>query len=589
MAVGVLRARRRIVLGFLLAGALGVAARGASAEDPAWAREVPEKVAAQESEIARSGVKPVLARLESRVARGDADAVTLYLLARAYGKAEQWADAIATYGDVLKAEPRFWFAWRDRGVVRGKQKDLAGEEKDLRQAIAVKPDYVDALHPLGALLLETKRFDEAVTVLQRVVDADPARESARLHMVQALTGAKRFDDALKALDVLFARAPNDPLLRHQKAVILAEKGDAGGALAILKQLSVENPAAEPPLRFWRMLAVAIRKAGGQAPVDDWIWVDERLRRLVKTEDERKELAAEVEELRTAPAPSPTGRHLPSPAELAAFLRSPDAKQRAEVLDLLRQPPKDVPAPRVEGELLKALIERLDERFEPDATNRAGALIVFGGMKSRDPTPAQAFGALVRASLRDRDPKVRLKAADVLGEFKGMAGEKAGILALLPFASRWEKLDRKPTADEPPKSIDDLASAARGAIYRLAGAIPPSAEQTPEAQANAFLEWWASPERESLKLEALGDALAAADPTPEDVVFWRAYNEESPAVWTKAYKGLALVKTQSTGPTPREAWIRSLPEFPDADLVPSRRAEVRKALESWWRGKPKPRT
>ena len=71
-------------------------------------------------------------------------------------------------------------------MVRAQQQDNAGAEADYRQAVTLKPDFVDALQPLGVLFVETKRFDEGIKLFQRVLDYEPTRESARLQIVEAL-------------------------------------------------------------------------------------------------------------------------------------------------------------------------------------------------------------------------------------------------------------------------------------------------------------------------------------------------------------------------------------------------------------------
>src|SRR5205814_1048148 len=84
--------------------------------------------------------------------------------------------------------------------------------------------------------------------------------------------------------------------------------------------------------------------------------------------------------------------------------------------------------------------------------------------------------IVRVSLRDEDGRVRSRAADTLAALDN----PLAVPALAVYAT---------AAPNAPGADQELATAARAAILRLAHRAPPLAEPTPEAQAAAFLAWW----------------------------------------------------------------------------------------------------
>jgi len=549
-----------LILG-ILATALALAPRAPAAppdREPAWAQTIRNAIVAQDQEIGRTSAAAVMRKLESALSRqsGQADPVTLYLLARAYAKIPDVPSALTTYGEAIKAQPGNWFAWRDRGVVRAQQQDNAGAEADYRQAVTLKPDFVDALQPLGVLFVETKRFDEGIKLFQRVLDYEPTRESARLQIVEALILAGRPDPAMAALAPVLEKAPKDPMLRTAKARILSVKGDHAGAQEIFRQIAREYPDNPGPLKAW-LREVALSKT---LDPDETIDVLERLRRVARTADERKAYDAQIAGIRKqmaereAPKDGP-----PSPATLARVLRQGDAKQReSAMLYVLRAPPDGF---AIEGDLLLALVERLDPVREPVPAARLLALRVLARF------PDRQMAAVVRGSLRDPDPQVRCIAADALGAM----GNPLAIAVLHRFA----------VAPEP-----EVATSARVALYTLAKAPPPDADPTPEAQAAAFAAWWKGPGARDGKLAALDAIVTSADLAPDELVFQFALDPD-PVVWPAAVKALRrLVPAAPQGASPKATWMRTLPAIDDARLVPAQRDAVLAQLLSWWEKRPK---
>src|SRR5262245_29839204 len=146
--------------------ALAASLSRAAAAEPAWARAIKDGVASQDREISRTSITAVVTTLESKSSRNPDDLVTLYLLARAYAKKGSVKDALETYGDVLKRDAGVWYAWHDRGILTFRPARLnpstgqvaepaqdAQAISDLTRAIALKPDYVQALQDLAEIHL----------------------------------------------------------------------------------------------------------------------------------------------------------------------------------------------------------------------------------------------------------------------------------------------------------------------------------------------------------------------------------------------------------------------------------------------------
>ena len=557
----------RAVLGCLaVLGApavLGAVAPASAADAPAgaapWLRDVTDGIATQDAEFARGNPKAVVPRYENRASRQN-DLPSVYLLARAYGKAGDTANALVTYGDVLKLDGRMWFALRDRGVLKALAKDLAGAEVDLRQAIALQPRYVDALQPLGDLLIDAKRYEEGIQMLQRVLDVDPARDSARIQIVEAYATWGRPAEALAALEVLIRKSPRNMGMRLLKARLTSEAGDIAAALALLKGLATEYPDKPDPLWMWLSI-VAKQKT---LDPDEALDILARLRRLSKNDEERKRVDGIVDGLnrqkaQAAGAGQPTK---PTPELVARQLEEGDPQARARALLFLLQAAREDFV--IRPPLTMSLLKRLTPQYEPVAANRLLALAVFERFPSAETAP------LVRIPLwnpAETDGRVRAKAADTLAELRN----PLGIAALAPAAL---------SKDE------ELARAARHAIYRLAGTAPNATAETPEEFAQAFLTWWAGAEARDAKLRALEAAARAPDVRPYELG-WALVTDPDEQVWTAAYRFLARLADQAKGVArPDAAWAATLPRFDAAALVAARRDEVVAAVTAWWGRQPK---
>lgn len=553
-----------LALASLAGGPLLVATapRAAAAGDEAWVAPLRAASDAQDAEIARSSAKSVASRLESQTSRNRDDYGLLYLLARAYGKDGRYADAITTYGECLALQPGCWLAWRDRGVLKWIAKppaqDLAGAEKDLRQAVTLNPRYLAALQELGALLLEQKRWFDGITALNRALEIDPQLDSARLQIAEAFLDMGRPNEAQQTLDQLLRKSPRDPRLQHLHGRILVAKGDFAGAQAVFKQLAQTNPESRVPLVAW--LDAAVRAKTMDA--DEGVWVLERLRRLARTPDEVSKITKQIEDLRrqaskTGGAGEPKGP--PSAADLATALRSPDVRVREHALFYVidRSIERSPEGFTITEDLKVAIVEQLGKADDASVLVRALSLEILSHYGTED------LAGIVMASLRDPNPIVRRKAADALALLKN----PVGIAALAPYV----------------KGPDlELAVAARHAIYALAKKTPPDGDRVPETQLATFTEWWAGAEGRTAKVTAIKAVVGAPVRFPEVLVFPFAYSDADEEVVAAAYKALAALVPLAVGDSPWSAWMRTLPVLDPSKVPP---VERKAALGAWYVKRP----
>lgn len=87
---------------------------------------------------------------------------------------------------------------------------LARAEAIYRQAIALKPEFVEAHNNLGMVLMSMGRFDEAIAAFERTVSIKPNYAEALSNLGNLFKDSGRLDDALACFDRAFAANPTIP-------------------------------------------------------------------------------------------------------------------------------------------------------------------------------------------------------------------------------------------------------------------------------------------------------------------------------------------------------------------------------------------
>lgn len=112
---------------------------------------------------------------------------------------------------------------------------------DTRSPAPGIPDLVAAAE--GALA--AARPGEAEQHARSVLRVAPGEVAGHRLLVQALAEQRRLDDARSAAEQAVARFPDDAPTRHLHAVVLLERGDAGGAVLAARQAVYLEPGLAP--------------------------------------------------------------------------------------------------------------------------------------------------------------------------------------------------------------------------------------------------------------------------------------------------------------------------------------------------------
>ena len=92
--------------------------------------------------------------------------------------------------------------------------DWAGEERALRRAIELNPNYATAHHWLSNFLLDMGRFDEAISEIKRAQEIDPLSLPINTDVGATYLFARRYDEALAHLEKALELDPNYAWAHH---------------------------------------------------------------------------------------------------------------------------------------------------------------------------------------------------------------------------------------------------------------------------------------------------------------------------------------------------------------------------------------
>lgn len=104
-----------------------------------------------------------------------------------------------------------------------------------RQALAIAPDNVEALHLLGLVALQSGRPEDALRRFRAAVEIDGRFAPAHNHAGVALCALGRLDEGIASYRQAVGCAPNDPNAHHNLGVALLRAREHSEAIAVLER------------------------------------------------------------------------------------------------------------------------------------------------------------------------------------------------------------------------------------------------------------------------------------------------------------------------------------------------------------------
>jgi TolB-like protein len=175
------------------------------------------------------------------------DSLKYWALSRSEQRSGWYTHALPFTDSALARDPRSWQALAVRGDLRrllaSERPDIADSllrlaEKDLRAALAIRPDAAMAWTALASLLSAQTRYGEAALAAQRGYDADPFFESRptlnRAFFTALYSGA--FDNAQKWCAIALEHYASDIRFTECRLTLLGWSGRTAAAMREAEQV-----------------------------------------------------------------------------------------------------------------------------------------------------------------------------------------------------------------------------------------------------------------------------------------------------------------------------------------------------------------
>lgn len=162
-------------------------------------------------------------------------------LGYALSKAGREEEAVRQYETALAMRPNYVEALTNLGAIRSDQGDLDVAAAHLSAALAVEPDYVAAVTNLGTVRARQGQIDEALRLLERARELEPGSAIVRNGMGYALALAGRLDEAEKEIREAIRLAPRMADAHGNLGLVLGDEGRLDEAADAFRQAIALEP------------------------------------------------------------------------------------------------------------------------------------------------------------------------------------------------------------------------------------------------------------------------------------------------------------------------------------------------------------
>ncbi len=149
-------------------------------------------------------------------------------------KANNFAAAEQGYRATIAAQPKHAEAHYLLGAILLQTQRVQESADALTACLKIMPAHAAAKAMLGPVLSQLGEHDQAIKLLRATAKADPKNPKAHYNLGKACLDAGRYDEAAPALKALLKLMPDHPEAINGYATCLAELGETGDALTLLR-------------------------------------------------------------------------------------------------------------------------------------------------------------------------------------------------------------------------------------------------------------------------------------------------------------------------------------------------------------------
>ena len=172
--------------------------------------------------------------------------------------AGKYSDAKTIFEGYVGAHPKNAFGHYMLGLSSWKANDLIGAEKAFKDALAINPKHVKSLVNLSRVLIEGKKYDDAIDTLTKAGDLDPKSSDVQRLLGRTYHSQKMLEDAESAYRAAINLDEKDAWSLNNLGLVLLEQKRAADAVPFLtKAVELKN---DVPV-FHNNLGMALEHTG----------------------------------------------------------------------------------------------------------------------------------------------------------------------------------------------------------------------------------------------------------------------------------------------------------------------------------------
>ena len=211
----------------------------AIAADPKLSRAYAERA------YLRLTTDPVAAERDLKIAiqLNPGEAALQRSLGVAYEYQDRPRDALATYDQILRADPKDAFTLNYRSTVKRALGDKAGALRDAERAVTLAPTDPDVYLGRAAVLEALEKPAPALLDYQQAAKLAPKDASTLAKLGGALRRAQRLDEALSTLEAAAKLAPDNSDVLFQRALVWDAKDQDDRAIKDYDALIALKPSS----------------------------------------------------------------------------------------------------------------------------------------------------------------------------------------------------------------------------------------------------------------------------------------------------------------------------------------------------------
>jgi tetratricopeptide (TPR) repeat protein len=115
------------------------------------------------------------------------------------------------------------------GIIYKRRHDYENAKQEFLKDVAVEPDVANNYDELGSICLSLNEYEDAQRYFEKALQGDSRLPAAWYGLAKIHRAAKRYPEALKAIDSALALAPKSASVHYLRAQILAQLGREGEA------------------------------------------------------------------------------------------------------------------------------------------------------------------------------------------------------------------------------------------------------------------------------------------------------------------------------------------------------------------------